>query len=184
MTIAHIALGSNLDSRYGNPSQTLSAATVHLERLGRLVARSSAYETAPVGFRDQARFLNAAVALETELEPLPLLRGLLAIEREFGRDRLRSIAKGPRTLDLDLLLLGETVISEPELTLPHPALAKRRFVLAPLAEIAPQVTHPVYRKTIAELLADLPDEGENRRDGVCRLEWANCFHQDVGPRRV
>jgi 2-amino-4-hydroxy-6-hydroxymethyldihydropteridine diphosphokinase len=169
MPIAHIALGSNLDSKYGNSFQTLSAAAVHLERLGRLVARSSIYETDPVGFRDQARFLNAAVALETQLEPLPLLRGLLAIEREFGRDRLRSMAKGPRTLDLDLLLVGDTIVSQPELTLPHPAMAKRRFVLAPLAEIAPQLTHPVYQKTVAELLADLRDEGENRRDGVRRL---------------
>jgi 2-amino-4-hydroxy-6-hydroxymethyldihydropteridine diphosphokinase len=169
MPIAHIALGSNLDSMYGNPSQTLSAAAIQLERLGRLVARSSIYETDPVGFRDQARFLNAAVALETELEPVSLLRGLLAIEQEFGRDRLKSIAKGPRTLDLDLLLIGDTVISEPELTVPHPALAKRRFVLEPLAEIAPQQMHPVYRRTIAELLADLPDDGENRRDGVRRL---------------
>jgi 2-amino-4-hydroxy-6-hydroxymethyldihydropteridine diphosphokinase len=169
MPIAHIALGSNLDSKYGNPSQTLSAAAVHLERLGKLVARSSIYETDPVGFRDQARFLNAAVALETHLEPLPLLHALLAIEREFGRDRLRSIAKGPRTLDLDLLLVEDTILSQPELTLPHPALTKRRFVLAPLAEIAPQLTHPVYRKTIAELLACLPDEDDNRIDGVRRL---------------
>jgi 2-amino-4-hydroxy-6-hydroxymethyldihydropteridine diphosphokinase len=166
MTIAYIALGSNLADR-----RAMLATGVHcLERLGSIVARSSLYETEPVGFRDQAAFLNAVIALRTQLEPPQLLHALLAIERELGRDRTQGVPKGPRTLDLDLLLMGDTVTGEAELTLPHPALASRRFVLAPLAEIAPALQHPIHQRTIAELLALLPDEGENRISAVCRLD--------------
>ncbi len=146
----------------------LSRAIEGLVHLGRVVVRSSVYETDPVGYRDQPAFLNAVVALETELEPVPLLRGLLAIEVQMGRDRSHGKPKGPRTLDLDLLMMGEQVVREEELTLPHPALAQRRFVLAPLAEIAPQLRHPLNGKTMVELLAELPDVGENRIAGVTR----------------
>jgi 2-amino-4-hydroxy-6-hydroxymethyldihydropteridine diphosphokinase len=166
MPTAYIALGSNLGAR----EETLAAATDRLERLGRVGARSSLYETEPVGFHEQPAFLNAVVALETELEPLPLLHALLAIERELGRDRSRGVPNGPRTLDLDLLLMGDTVIVGEELTLPHPALVRRRFVLAPLAEIAPRLRHPQRNQAIAALLALLPDEGENRMSAVRRLE--------------
>lgn len=169
MPVAYIALGSNLDSEFGDRTQTLSSASDRLGRLGRVVTRSSLYETEPVGFRDQARFLNAVVALETELEPLPLLHALLAIERELGRDRSKGVLKGPRTLDLDLLVMGNSVVNEEDLSLPHPALAQRRFVLTPLAEIAPQLRPPQRNQTIAELLALLPDEGENRVAAVRRL---------------
>jgi 2-amino-4-hydroxy-6-hydroxymethyldihydropteridine diphosphokinase len=169
MPVAYIALGSNLDSEFGDRTQTLSAASDRLGRFGRVVTRSSLYETEPVGFRDQAPFLNAVVALETELEPLPLLHALLAIERELGRDRTSGVLKGPRTLDLDLLVMGNSVVNEEDLSLPHPALAQRRFVLAPLAEIAPQLRPPQRNQTIAELLALLPDEGENRVTAVRRL---------------
>jgi 2-amino-4-hydroxy-6-hydroxymethyldihydropteridine diphosphokinase len=169
MATAYIALGSNLESEYGNRTQTICAACDRLGRIGRLVTRSSLYETEPVGFLDQGPFLNAVVALETELEPLPLLRALLAIERELGRDRSRGVLKGPRTLDLDLLVLGDCVVREDELTLPHPALAERRFVLAPLAEIAPLLRLPKRKQTIAELLALMRDEGENRVSAVRRL---------------
>src|SRR5271156_5858646 len=103
MAIAYIALGSNLDSAFGNRTQTLCAACDRLGRIGRVLARSSLYETEPVGFLDHGPFLNAVLALETELEPLPLLRALLVIERELGRDRSQGASKGPRTLDLDLL---------------------------------------------------------------------------------
>jgi 2-amino-4-hydroxy-6-hydroxymethyldihydropteridine diphosphokinase len=163
--MAYIALGSNLGDRQG----TLSRAIAGLEGLGRVVARSSVYETEPVGYRDQPAFLNAVIALETELEPLPLLRGLLAIEKQQGRDRSLGTPKGPRTLDLDLLMLGERVVQDPELTLPHPDLPQRRFVLKPLAEIAPELRHPVSGKTVVELLAALPDVGENKIAGVRRL---------------
>jgi 2-amino-4-hydroxy-6-hydroxymethyldihydropteridine diphosphokinase len=166
MVIAYIALGSNL----GDCEQTLSFAIDHLGRLGTVTARSSFYKTEPVGFRDQPPFLNAVVAMETALGPSDLLRGMLAIEREFGRDRSKNALNGPRTLDLDLLVMGDCVATGTELTLPHPALARRRFVLAPLAEIAPQLRHPVLKQTMAELLESLPDEGENRVAAVRRLK--------------
>jgi 2-amino-4-hydroxy-6-hydroxymethyldihydropteridine diphosphokinase len=165
MPTAYIALGSNL----GDREQTLAAAKDRLARLGRLEACSSLYETEPVGFHDQPAFLNAVVALETKLEPLPLLHALLAIERELGRDRSHGVMNGPRIVDLDLLLMGDAVIAGEQLTLPHPALVRRRFVLAPLAEIAPHLRHPLRDQTIAELLALLPDEGENRVSAVSRL---------------
>jgi 2-amino-4-hydroxy-6-hydroxymethyldihydropteridine diphosphokinase len=165
MPMAYIALGSNLGSR----AQALSSSIRHLGRLGRVVARSSTYETEPVGYHDQPAFLNAVVALETELEPLPLLRGLLAIERQLGRDRSHGPLKGPRTLDLDLLMMGDWIITNAELSLPHPALTQRRFVLAPLAEIAPDLRHPETNQTMADLLALLPDEGETRVSAVRKL---------------
>ena len=104
-----------------------------------MTARSSLYNTEPVGFAEQPRFVNAVVALETELEPRALLNQLLEIEKEFGRDRSASIPNGPRTLDLDILLIGHLEINEPGLELPHPRLAERAFVLVPLHEIAPNL---------------------------------------------
>jgi 2-amino-4-hydroxy-6-hydroxymethyldihydropteridine diphosphokinase len=166
MPIAYIALGSNL----GDREKILTTATDRLGWLGRVVARSSLYETEPVGYRDQPAFLNAVLGLETKLGPLPLLHALLSIERELGRDRSQGVYNGPRTLDLDLLLLGDAIVAGKELTLPHPALSQRRFVLAPLAEIAPQLRHPQLKQTMADLLAYLPIEGENRVSSVRRLE--------------
>ncbi len=165
MSTAYIALGSNL----GNRAHALSSAIRRLSSLGQVAAVSSLYETEPVGYHDQPAFLNAVVALETQLEPLPLLRGLLAIERQLGRDRSRGPLKGPRTLDLDLLLMGDSIIAAEELSLPHPALAQRRFVLAPLAEIAPALRHPETNRSMADLLALLPDEGETSVSAVRRL---------------
>jgi 2-amino-4-hydroxy-6-hydroxymethyldihydropteridine diphosphokinase len=165
MPTAYIALGSNLGSR----EEALSSAVGRLRSFGQVLALSSLYETEPVGYHDQPAFLNAVVALETQLEPLPLLRELLAIERELGRDRSRGPLKGPRTLDLDLLMMGDCVVASEELSLPHPELAQRRFVLAPLAEIAPHLRHPQRNQTMAELLALLPNEGENRLSAVRKL---------------
>jgi 2-amino-4-hydroxy-6-hydroxymethyldihydropteridine diphosphokinase len=175
MPTAYIALGSNLDSKHGDRAKTLSVASERLGLLGRVTARSSLYETEPVGYHQQPAFLNAVVALETELKPLPLLHALLAIERELGRDRTHSVRNGPRPLDLDLLLMGDSIIEGEELTLPHPALAQRRFVLAPLAEIAAQLRHPQRKQTMAELLGLLPDEGENRISAVRRLPVQAIF---------
>jgi 2-amino-4-hydroxy-6-hydroxymethyldihydropteridine diphosphokinase len=165
---AYIALGSNVASHYGSPAETLSVAIRRLSDSGTVTAASSLYETDPVGFHEQPVFLNAVVALETRLDPLELLSRMLILEREFGRQRDLDAPKGPRTLDLDLLLVDDLVLRCQGLTLPHPALADRRFVLAPLAEIAPHLRHPILPYTISELLRSLPDEGDNRKAGVRR----------------
>lgn len=158
---AFIGLGSNVASLAGDPEQTVRAAIAALEELGRITAQSSLYRTAPVGFLDQPDFINAVVCLETDVEAEELMQELLAIERRFGRDRNASVPKGPRTLDLDLLLVfettnGEAVLSHSTgLTLPHPEMAKRRFVLEPLAEIAPELWHPSHCKSVRQLLDEL-----------------------------
>ncbi len=153
--MAYIALGANLPSRAGPPNTTVRAAMDSLGALGRVLRRSSLYDTEPVGVLDQPRFVNAVVSLCTEIEPETLLDRLLAIEREFGRDRAREQSKGPRTLDLDLLMMGGMVMQTPTLVLPHPAMQGRRFVLEPLAEIAPELVHPVLVSSVADLLRAL-----------------------------
>lgn len=168
--LAAIGLGANLPSRAGAPEVTLLAAMVDLTTVGRLEAQSSLYRTEPVGVATQPAFVNAAVVLDTGLDPEGLLEFLLATERSYGRDRTRDGLKGPRTLDLDVLLIEERVIRTERLTVPHPEMAGRRFVLAPLGEIAGGWRHPVLGKTIGELLAGLPAEGVNGVAAVRRIE--------------
>jgi 2-amino-4-hydroxy-6-hydroxymethyldihydropteridine diphosphokinase len=151
--LAAVGLGSNLSSRFGDPADNLREALRHLEGLGRVTAASTFHATDPVGYIDQPRFLNAAALLTTELSPQALLRGLLAIEHTMGRNRSVAPLKGPRVIDLDLLLYDEVVCRTPDLVLPHPAMHERRFVLAPLAEIAPKMQHPTVQRSIGEMLA-------------------------------
>ncbi len=135
--LAYIGLGTNLGDRELN----LRRALERLEELGPVRA-SSSRETDPVGVTDQPKFLNAAAELATELSPKELLERLLEIERELGRDRATERRWGPRVIDLDLLLFGEEAIGEPGLTVPHPRLADRRFVLEPLFELNEDLTLP------------------------------------------
>ena len=151
--VAAIALGSNLASEWGDRAANLREAVRRVKRLGQVRAVSRFYDTAPVGYTDQPNFLNAAMLLETELEPVELMRALLAIERAMGRDRALAVAKGPRVIDLDLLLMDDVVMVTEELTLPHPAMAQRRFVLEPLKQIAPTLVDPLSGRTVAEMLA-------------------------------
>jgi 2-amino-4-hydroxy-6-hydroxymethyldihydropteridine diphosphokinase len=147
---AYIGLGANL----GDRAATLREAVQRLGRLGEITAVSSLYETDPVGYLDQPPFLNAVAAVETALPPLDLLHALLTIERDLGRER--QFRNAPRTLDLDVLLIDDLILDVPGLTLPHPRLHERAFVLVPLAEIASQLRHPVFGQSMAELLAKLP----------------------------
>ena len=150
MARAYIAIGSNL----GDRSAHIALARSQLARLPRtrLITFSRTYETDPLGPPGQGKYLNAAAVLETELQPVELLDGLRDIERQAGRQRREKWAA--RTLDLDLLLYDEQIIDTPDLKVPHPHMHERRFVLEPLAEIAPGAVHPQLNRTVRRLLEE------------------------------
>lgn len=154
---AFVALGSNL----AEPERQVTRALERLARLpkSRLVARSSLYRTAPVGYLDQPDFINAVALLETGLAPMALMQALLDLEREFGRQR--QFRNAPRILDLDLLLYDELSHHEPGLTLPHPRMHERAFVLAPLMEIAPECVIP-GRGRVRDCFQRCLDQGVTR----------------------
>jgi 2-amino-4-hydroxy-6-hydroxymethyldihydropteridine diphosphokinase len=158
MTTIYLSLGANLGDRALNIARAMEALGARGVRLTR---QSALYETEPVGMASQEWFLNSVVEAETDLSPRQLMQELHAIERSLGRER--RILRGPRTMDMDILLFGSLVLRAPELTIPHPRMTRRRFVLVPFAEIAPHVLHPVLKKTIAELLAVTPDRSVVRQ---------------------
>ena len=155
--LAYLSLGSNVGDRAAN----LQAAIDHLSSLGQVTATSSFYETEPVEFIAQPWFLNCAVALDTEKMPTQVIEAILDIERQMGRRRLQN--KGPRMIDIDILLFGDVVVDTRELTIPHPALQQRRFVLEPMVEIAPEACHPLLHRTMRQLRDALPPGQTVRR---------------------
>src|SRR5260370_4209420 len=154
---AYLSLGSNLGDRGGDLGDAISRVGAE----GQVAAVSSCYETEPVEVRAQPWFLNCVIALETAKTPELLMASILRIEQ--GMCRKREQKKGPRTIDIDILLFGDIVMATPKLTRPHPAMQERRFVLEPLAEIRPEALHPPLNKTVLELLEALPAAQEGRR---------------------
>jgi len=158
---AYLGLGANLGDRERNMRQALG----HLQEKMRVEQVSSLYETEPVGYLEQPRFLNAACRVSTGLGPLSLLRFLKGVEAQMGRD----FTIVPRPIDLDILFYGDLVLETPELIIPHPRLAERAFVLVPLTEIAPTLAHPLLGKTMQELLADVAGKESVRKWETCPL---------------
>jgi len=158
LTTAYLALGSNLGDREAILLQALKC----LESAGvQVLRRSSIYETEPQEMREQPWFLNQVVEIETTLSPIELLGQIREIERGLGRQRV--VAKGPRTIDLDILFYGDAIIATPELQIPHPRLAERRFVLEPLAELAPNLSHPATGRKVSEMLVAIEGQTVKRR---------------------
>ena len=151
MVRTHLLLGSNK----GDRQLYLDTAQMRIAELGIIASKSSVYETAAWGNTDQPSFLNQVLALDTMLDPFALMRKLQAMETDLGG--VRAEKWGARTLDIDILLFGRIVIEHDDLMIPHPALPLRRFSLVPLAEIAPELIHPIERVSIAELLERCED---------------------------
>jgi len=158
MATAYLSLGSNIGDRVANIRECIA----RIGSVGHVSKVSSYYETEPMEWREQPWFVNSVVQLETELSAEELLTSIQRIEAELGRTR--ELLKGPRTIDIDILLLDFLVVDENNLQVPHPAMHKRRFVLEPLSEIAPEAWHPVLARTAGELLQEIRSgEGIVRR---------------------
>ena len=153
----YLSLGSNVGDRR---AQIESALSLLQKECVRIVKRSSLYETEPVDMVEQPWFLNCVVEAQTDLSPREVLEAIQRIEERLGRER--TIPRGPRTIDIDVLLYDAIVLREPQLEIPHPRMARRRFVLVPFAEIAPALVHPTSHRTIADLLAACVDRSEVR----------------------
>jgi 2-amino-4-hydroxy-6-hydroxymethyldihydropteridine diphosphokinase len=152
MNKAFLLTGGNM----GNRAENLKRSCTLIEHYcGSVVKKSALYETAAWGKTDQPDYLNQVLLLDTELPPEELLRNILTIEKEMGR--MRTEKYGPRNIDIDILLYNDLVINEPELKIPHPQMENRRFALVPLNEIASELVHPLFHKTILELLIECPD---------------------------
>jgi len=149
MVEAYIALGSNLGDREANIKKAFDALKERIQ----IVKTSSIYETKPMYVEDQGWFLNCAAKIETNLAPEELLKFLKSIEQKLGRKTVKR--NGPRTIDLDILFYGDQILKEDDLQVPHPKIGERPFVLVPLAEIAPNLIHPVNKKTIIAMLSEL-----------------------------
>ena len=153
MNKVFLLIGGNIGDRLQNLHQaiTLLSATC-----GPVIQQSAVYETAAWGKTDQAAFLNQALLLTTLLTPQELITTILSVEEQLGRRRMEK--NGPRVIDIDIIFYNDLVMHEPDLTIPHPQLQNRRFVLVPLVEIAPEFVHPVFHKTLEELLSTCEDE--------------------------
>jgi 2-amino-4-hydroxy-6-hydroxymethyldihydropteridine diphosphokinase len=157
MTTAYLSLGSNIGDRAANIARAIGLLR---ERGVNVTKESALYDTEPVDMRTQDWFVNSVIEIQTDDTPRALMAKLLVIERSMGRERL--VPKGPRVIDIDILLYGDEVIDEKGLEIPHPRMTERRFVLVPLAEIAPNAEHPALKKTARELLASTHDRSEVR----------------------
>ena len=155
--IVYLALGTNLGDRLANLKQAITSLTPQLE----VKLRSQVYETPPWGFEDQPKFLNQVIKANTYLDPEPLLKHLKRLEVALGRKE--SFPNGPRLIDIDLLFYDDLVVDKPSIVIPHPRLQERGFVLLPLMEIAPNLVHPVSKKTVREMA------------GLCSMEGIEKF---------
>ncbi|RHR37705.1 2-amino-4-hydroxy-6-hydroxymethyldihydropteridine diphosphokinase [Parabacteroides sp. AF18-52] len=151
MAIAYLALGTNIGNKRRN---MITAAALLAERVGDVLALSGFYETEPWGFQSENTFLNAALQLETSLSPLELLKATQQIEVQMGRTQKSNGTYHDRIIDIDILLYDDLILQTPELTLPHPLMQDRRFVMEPLLEIAPNMVHPVFKKTVVSLMRE------------------------------